>query len=314
MVVINWILIALGNAAAWLCGALSAFFGAAGGFLDSMLNPVFSRVLGFLNPICTVVGDAVYSGLSILPAWLGLTLVSAAVGVLLLICFRYTSNQVAIGRARDDITANLLAMKLFKDEMSVGLRSQGRLLAALGRLQWHMLRPLLILLLPMLLILAQMGVRYQWRPLRPGERSLIKLRLNPQCSNIDDAELQLGPGLVIEAGPAPGNGELVWRIRAAAPGRHTLRVNVGGACLEKELVVGQPFERVSAERVGYDWTSQIFHPVEPLLPADSPVRSIAVLYGTVNSRIYGANWWVLYFFIVSTAFALLFKRALKVRF
>jgi hypothetical protein len=310
----NWLLLHLGNAAQWLWEAIKAGAATVWGGLDAVLNPVLSRVLAVLNPIGTVIADGVYAILSPLPVWLGLTLVSAVAGVVMLIAFRYTSNQKAIGRARDDITANLLALKLFKDEIGVTFRSQGRILGALARLQWHMFRPVLIMLLPMLLLLGQMGVRYQWRPLHSGEAALIRLRLNPDVTEVPQVMLEPSPGLQVEAGPVPGGGELVWRVRAGDPGRHMLRFNVAGTTLEKELVVGDGFQRVSAERLGSRWTSQILHPTERLLPHGGPVTSIEIGYSGVQSYIYGANWWILFFFIVSMAFALLFKPVFKVRF
>jgi len=311
---LNWLLIHLGNGGQWLWSAVKAVCVAAWDGLDTILNPVMARVLAMLNPICTAIADAVYAVLSPLPVWLGLTLISAVTGVVMLIAFRYTSNQKAIGRARDDITANLLALKLFKDEIGVTFRSQGRILGALLRLQWHMLRPLLILLLPMLLLLGQMGVRYQWRPLRAGERTLIRMHVNPGQAGVPAAELEPSPGAIVEAGPVPGGGELVWRIRAGEPGRHTLRFRVGAATVEKELVVGDAFQRVSAARLGSRWTSQILHPTEPLLPANSPVEALEIQYAGVHSYIHGANWWILYFFVVSMAAALLLKPVFKVRF
>ncbi len=311
---LNWLLIHLGNMGQWLWGAIKVLCSTIWGGLDAVLNPVLSRVLAVLNPICTVIADAVYAVLSPLPVWLGLTLISAVTGVVMLIAFRYTSNQKAIGRARDDITANLLALKLFKDEISVTFRSQGRILGALARLQWHMFRPVLIMLLPMLLLLGQMGVRYQWRPLHSGERALIRMHLAGAQNGAPDVTLEPNPGVTIEAGPVPGGGELVWRVRAGEPGRHTLRFSVAGATLEKELVVGDGFQRVSAERLGSRWTSQILHPTERLLPHGSPVASIEITYAGVQSYIYGANWWILHFFVVSMVFALLLKPVFKVRF
>jgi hypothetical protein len=311
---INWLLINAGNAAQWLWHALGKVFGVIFGGLDAVLNPVLSPVLAVLNPVCTWIGDGVYAVLSPLPTWAGLTLLSVVAGVVMLIAFRYTSNQAAIGRARDDIAANLLALKLFKDELRVAFRSQWRLLKALGRLQWHMLRPILIMLLPMLLALGQMGLRYQWRPLQAGERTLIKVRLSQDHAPAEDAQLEPDPGLVVEAGPVPGGGELVWRVRAGQPGRHLIRFTVAGRQIDKEVVVGRGLQRVSAKRLGSRWTSQLFHPAEPLLPSGSPVQSIEILYGGVDSWVYGANWWVLYFFVVSMAAALVLKPIFKVRF
>jgi hypothetical protein len=314
---LNWLLINGAAACLWLWGLIANVFGWAWAGVDTLLNPVLSPVLAVLNPVCRTIGDWVYAGLSPLPAWLGLTLLSVAAGMLMLIAFRYTSNQAAIGRARDRITANLLALKLFKEDIRTTLRAQRRVLGALARLQWHMLRPIALMLPPMLLIMAQMGLRYQWRPLRPGERTLIRLRLAPQVTagtDMADAELLPSAGVIVEAGPVPGGGEAVWRVRGGALGRHTLRFRVGQQEFEKELVVGSGLQRVSAIRPGRDWTAQILHPAEPRLPADAPVRSIEIEYGQVASWFDGSTWWIVWFFVISMLAALLLKPVFRVRF
>ena len=313
MAVINWLLINGANAVRWLVDLLIDVLATVWSWLDIVLQPVLSTLLWVLNPVLTMVGDAIYAPLNLMPPWVGLVLISAVVGVLMLIGFRYTSNQDAIGRARDQITANLLALKLFKDDFGVAIKSQRRLLGALGKLQWFMLRPVFIMLFPMVLILAQMGLRYQWRPLEPGEEAYVRLNLADEKAKIDDARLEDNPGVAEALGPVPGGGELVWRIVAGEKGRHTLRFAVNDAVVEKELIVGDPFTRVSAERPGWVWTTQILHPVESPISSDAPVNRIEIQYGGVDSWIYGPNMWILTFFVVSMVFALIFKPIFKVR-
>ncbi|MCK4340829.1 MAG: hypothetical protein KAY37_03805 [Phycisphaerae bacterium] len=314
MAAVNWLLINAGNAGLWLWDVIKAFFGGVFEFLDMVLNPVLSPVFAVVNPICTWSCDGVYAVLSPLPVWLGLTVLSAVCGVFMLIAFRYTSNQTAIGRARDTMTANLLALKLYKDDIRVAFRSQRRLFAALLRWQWLMLRPIVILVVLLLPIFAQMGARYQWRPLYPDEQTTIKVCLNPEFNDPPEVLLQASAGLVEVVGPVAGDGELVWRVRGGEPGRHTLHFDTDGTVVEKELVVSENFERVSAKRPGRRWTSQILHPIESPLPADSPVQSIEILYGSVDSWIYGADWWILYFLEISMITALLCLPFFKVRF
>jgi len=312
--ILTSLLLHLGDAAQWLWHALCVGAVWAWALVDAILNPVLSPVLLVLNRLSTYAGDAVFAALAPLPPWLGLTLLSVILGVLMLAAFRYTSNQVKIGRTRDELTAHLLSLKLFKDDLGVTWRAQGRLLHALARLQVLMLKPVLILLLPLLLVVGQMGLRYQWRPLRPGEETLIRLRLRSTADDkISTARLDAGQGLADIVGPVPGGGQLVWRVRGGIPGRHTLRFTIAGRIVEKDLVVGGGLARVSAERPPRRWTSQILHPAEVPLPPDSPVRSIEIAYGGVDSHIRGANWWVLYFFVVSMAAALAVKPVLRVR-
>ncbi len=316
----NWLLLNGADALLALWGLIKVVLGSIFAALDVVLNPVLSPALAALNPICTTIGDGVYTVLSPLPVWCGLTILSAVTGLVMLVAFRYTSNQIAIGRAKDDIKANLLALKLYKDDLGVTFRCQGRLFLAIARLQRYMLTPVLVMLAPMLLGLAQMGVRYQWRPLQPGERTLLRLHIRPaqqlREGAVGNVAVQLEPclGLDVEAGPVPGGGQLVWRVRGTKPGRYMLRFHTADNVIEKELVVGKDFQRVSAARIAPDWTAQIFHPTERRLPSDSPFESIEILYPSVDSLIYGADWWVLYFFIVSMITALVFKPLFKVRF
>lgn len=289
---------------------------AFGSLLDSILNPILSLLLLLLNPISNFLGDVVYTILSPLPVWFGITFISIVTGVVMLIAFRDLSNQDAIGRAKDDIKANLLAMKLFKDELRVVFMSQLNLLGAIFRLQRYVLTPVLWMTLPMLLGLAQMGVRYQWRPLQPGEPVIIKAWHGETLSDSHEHNVRLtsGSDILVEAGPVSGGGVTTWRVSGSKAGVHVLQLHVGDQTIEKQLVISEDFERVSALRPAGHWFDQLLHPVESALPSDSPVQSIEIVYPHIDSWIYGADYWVIYFFVVSMAAALILKPVFNVKF
>ena len=314
MSALNWLLISGGNAAAWLWDHIIHLLTLLWQGIDIVVNPLLSPVLALLNPVCTVVGDAIYGALDLLPVWVGLTILSVVAGIIMLLAFRYASNQDGIGRAKDDIKANLLALKLFKDDLRVTVQSQFRIMWAIARLQRYVLTPVILLTLPMLLGLAQMGIRHQWRPLLPGEQTLIHVRLEKELASTPDITLEAPPEVEVEVGPIPGGGELVWRVRGVEPGRHILRFRMGQQVVEKELVVGIGFERVSAVRTGRDWSTQLLHPVESPLPSNTPIRTIEITYPSVDSIVCGANYWVIYLFVVSMITALVFRPLFKVRF
>ncbi len=314
MSVINWLLIRGAEAVWWLWNVLITFFSWLFSLLDALINPLLSPVLAVLNPTCTFLGDLAYAAIGLLPITWGLVVISIAVGLVMLIAFRRLSNQAAIGRAKDDIKANLLALKLFKDDLRVMFLCQGRILWAALRLQRFVLVPVLWMALPMLLLLAQMGVRYQWRPLRPGEQSLIRLRLTAAASKAAIATLQPSPGVVVEVGPVPGGGEVVWRIRGGDIGRHTLVFHMDAKAIEKEIVVGEALERVSATRPAARWTAQLLHPTEGRCPRETGAESIEIEYPARNSWIHGSDYWVVTFFVVSMIAALLLAPWFRVRF
>lgn len=288
--------------------------GAAWSAIDRAINPVLSSVLAFLNSICTPIGDVVYAVLSPLGVAGGLIVISVVLGVLMLPAFKYLSNQAKIARAKDDIKANLLALKLFKDELKVVFGAQVRILWAILRLQRYVLTPILWVTFPMLLVLAQMGLRYQWRPLKVGETTVLRIALTESVARAETATLAEHPGIAVEVGPVPGDRDLVWRLRALQAGRHTMTVTLDGKPLEKEIVVGTTGMRVSPLRPSRHWTDQLFYPVEARLPVDSGVRSLGIVYPNSHSWFCGADYWVVTFFVVSMIAALILAPRFRVRF
>ncbi|MCH7702404.1 MAG: hypothetical protein IID37_12030 [Planctomycetes bacterium] len=314
MDLINNVLLWGGDVVASLWQGIKDVLGAIFSILGDWAGPVLSWLLALLNPICAKLADVCYAVLSPLPVWAGLTIISAVTGVLMLGVFRYTSNQTAIKKVKDDIKANLLCLKLYKDSLGVMFRAQAGLVWAAARQMRYMLFPFLVMLPPMLLMLAQMGVRYQWRPLQTGERMNIEMTLADALVDPTDVALKPSAGMIVEAGPVAGDKKVVWRVRGGEPGRHLLEFVLAGATVEKEIVIGNEFGPVSAKRMVAGWTSQLFHPIETLLVAGGGVSSIELFYPGGDSWFSGPTWWMLSFFVISMAFALIFKPLFKVTF
>ena len=254
--------------------------------------------------------------IAVLPGWLSNTIISAVTGVVLLVIFKYTSNQRAIGRVRDDIKANMLALKLFKDSIAVTLQSQGRVFRGALLLLIHAIRPMLVMIVPVSLLLAQMGLWYQSRPLLPGEEVIVTVKLNGSIETpwptvriepTPVAEVTIGPVRVFS------QHQIHWKIRAVENGDSSLIFHVDEEQFDKELTIGDGFRRVSTKRPGLHWADIMLYPVEKPFGPDSVVQSINIDYPDRLSRTSGTDWWVIYFFVASLVFALIFKPFLKVR-
>ena len=261
-------------------------------------------------------GKFLLAPVGVLPGWLSNTLISAVTGVVLLIIFKYTSNQRAIGWVRDNIKANMLALKLFKDSIVVTLQSQGRVFRGAFLLLLHAIRPMLVMIVPISLLLAQMGLWYQSRPLLPGEETVVTVKLNDNIETpwpvvsiepTPAAEVMIGPVRVFS------KWEISWKIRARENGYHRIVFKVDEQQIEKELAIGDGFMRVSAERPGWYWSDILLQPLERPFGPDSVVQSINIDYPDRLSRTSGTDCWLIYFFVASMVFAFIFKPFLKVR-
>ena len=137
-----------------------------------------AHFISWLNSGMNFLCEALKYPITKLPGWLSITAISAVTGVFLLVVFKHTSNQKAIGHTRDKIKAHLLAMKLFKDFIPVVLKSQVKILVNAFLLLFHSLRPTAVMIIPFSLLLGQLGLWYQARPLKVGQESVMTMQLS----------------------------------------------------------------------------------------------------------------------------------------
>ena len=275
-----------------------------------------AQILAHINVFMNWLGKTVLAPIGVLPGWLSNTLISAVVGVLLLIAFKYTSNQKAISRVRDGIKAQLLAMKLFKDNALVILRAQGRILLGALLLLFYALSPMLVMVVPFCLLLGQLGLWYQARPLKVGEETVVTVQLAgaeddpwPQIAldSSADANVAVGPVRIIS------KRQVCWKIQAGENGYHQLSFHLDGQQVDKELAVGEGFMRVSVDRPSLGVADVLMNPAEKPFAEDSPVQSIQIDFPARISKISGTDWWLVYLFVVSMVFAFIFKPFFNVK-
>jgi len=243
------------------------------------------------------------------PGW-GLAALSLVTGLLFLFVFKWTSNQAGIADAKQRVKAHLLELRLYAHDMVLTMRAQRDLfLANLGYIR-HTLRPMLILLIPVVLLLVHLDARYGFRPLEVGETTLLRVRLSPAAPSGAEPKLQLPAGLVLDAPVLRirAEREFCYRLRAAAAGEHQIQVAVGAQSAAKSLRVGGGLAALSSEIRQPSLLSGFANPAEPPLPSDGAVQSLAVDYPAREIKVAGIGvHWLVFFFVVSVVPAYLVK-------
>lgn len=276
---------------------------------------ILAQLVVLLNALANAAGRTLLSPVAALPGWLSATLVAAVTGAFLLLVFKYTSNQAAIKRVRNNIDANLFALKLFKDATPVVLAAQWAMILGAFRLFVLAVVPMLVMTVPVLLLLGQLSLWYQFRPLRVGEDAVVVLTLNGRGGDPMPA-VTLGEtaaaGVVTGPVRVPSKREVVWVVQAREKGSHRLSFQVDGQTVAKDLDVGDGFMRVSPRRPGWDWYDTLLNPAEPAFPPTSQVQSIEIAYPDRPSWTSGTDNWVIYWFVVSMIAAFCAKPFLNV--
>jgi hypothetical protein len=247
------------------------------------------------------------------PLW-GLTVVSFLTGILMLWIFGLVSNQDAVRTIRDRVRGNLIAVRLFGDDLGLLFRLQGRLLRDNFVYLKYAVVPLLVMIVPVLLILVQLNLRFGARPAEPGEPLLVKVTLRDAPAVDRGVSLEAPAGVNVETPGVriPVLREVAWRVRAEQPGRHRLVVRVGDDFVEKELLVGEGWGPTSTRRPGKGFFDTLLYPGEPSIRSTA-VESIEVGYRPLELRMFG--WpihWLVFFFLLSIIAGFAFRRVLGV--
>jgi len=249
--------------------------------------------------------------------------VSLVVGFLMVVLFGYTSDQKAIGIAKDQLKAHLLAVRLYRDQIPVVMGSYGKILRGTGRYLKLAFKPLLYVIIPITLLIVQIDRYLGATPIPPNTPFLLTVRLAAPSGGqttgndaLNDVTLDLPPEIEMTAPPVhvPSTNEIIWRLTSPKEGKYEVKIADAGQTAAKIVCVGSDLPRISTVRLrGYFW-ERMFSSAEPALPENSPIDSISINYPDRNVEVagYGMNWiWL--FFILSMVAGFIFKELLGIK-
>ena len=277
--------------------------------------------MSFVNAALRAVFDLLLGPFAALPPIVPVTLVALVSGIFALLVYRWTSNQEALAAVKRRLFANLLEVRLFNDDLRAVLAAQLRLLREnLTYLRLNLV-PLLWMIVPFMLVIAQLQFHYGYEGLEVGDRTLLTVDLTaPGSEPAVDGEAAPRPGVALETPPGvavetpavwvPSLRQVVWRLRALEPGEHDLVVRTGGGEFTKSLFVEAPeggarWVRRSPTRRRAAILDQLLYPAEPSLPRGGPVKRIDVQYRTASISFFGLFdvHWLIAFLVLSIALA-----------
>jgi hypothetical protein len=275
-------------------------------------------IVAIFNQVLTFLFGLVYEPLKWLGPFWSMVGLSFLAGILMVWIFGKVSNQDAIQRARNRLSAELIALRLFKDDLRVFFGVQFEILVWTLRYLRHSLLPMLILMVPTLLILIQLNLHYGCRPLRVGEQTLVKVKLRGASGLAKAPEITLHAPenlkIETEGVRVAEMKEVCWRVRGVAPGRFKLTASDGKVSVSKQVAVGGRLEGVSSLRTGKDWLANLLYPGEAPVSGQSAIESVEIRYAELDIFLLGwrVNWLIL-FLVLSLGFGYACKGALGVQ-
>ncbi len=270
-----------------------------------------------VNSLLRSLFDAALGPFSGLPPLVGIAVLSLIFGIGMLLVFKVTSNQDKLAAVKRKIHAGLFEIRLFNDDFRAIMRAQGDILRHNLSYLGLSLVPLLWMIVPVVLVIAQLQFHYGSQGLAPGDQALVKVDIGDELDGRPDVVMETPPGVEVEVGPIwiPAKNELTWRIAALEQGDYQLTLSSNGETVTKSLVVGDRVTRLSPSRLEPGFFNQLLYPAEDPLPESAPFRAITVTYPEGNAGFDG--WeseltWMLFFFVLSIVFAFALRKPFKV--
>jgi uncharacterized membrane protein (DUF106 family) len=265
--------------------------------------------MAVLNSAIDAVLRAFYAAFGWAPPFVGLTVLSALVGVAMLWVFRRTSNQERMKAVKRKVYASLLELRVYADEPGVTWRAQKSLFGANLRYMGLALKPALWMAVPMVVLLIHLEAFYGRAPLPVAQDALVTMGMSESWSPEAPAPALAAPeGVEVEGPPvrAVDVREVSWRIRPRGDVSGELRFQVAGQTVTKSIEAGVRQRYVPGKSV----RSAVEAVWNPGGSVDSPqVEWIEVRYPDASLRVFGVTMnWLVWFFVVSMAAALALKK------
>ena len=272
-------------------------------------------VIDFSNRALTWLFDvACWPFLALPPIW-AMTAISLVSGVVMVWIFGMVSDQNTIKQVRERIRGNLIGVRLFQSDIGVVLQLQRRILGDTFNYMRYALVPMVVLLVPVVLIMTQLNLRFAVRPLEPGESALVKAYVRDTGLFDGDLGLDVPDGMTVETAAVRilSTREVAWRVRVDTMGRHRIKVRVGGRELEIGLIAADHWGAVPQRRTGRGMLDTLLYPGEPPIPSAHPVEAVEIIYPPLELGLFGWSLnWLVAFFVLSLAFGFAFKGVLGV--
>lgn len=280
-----------------------------------------------INSIFGVVVDLALFPFREMSPMIGLTCFSLAAGVGMLYVFKWTSDQKGLEDVKRKIHAGIFEIRLFSDDIRAIFTAQRDIFRYNFVYLRLALAPLLWMIIPFVLMVAQLQLHYGYEGLMVGEPVIVKVAMSGERAVYNGLGVEGGVGSSVVELEVPDGlrletprltirslNQAEWRLVADEPGSYELGIRVGDQVYSKSVEVSSQVVKRSPIRTDR-FLDQLLYPGEPGFPSGAAVSAIEVLYPEREVNFFGWDThWLVPFSIIAIILAFALKKPLRVTF
>ena len=242
---------------------------------------------------------------------LALVVLSLLTGVGMAYVFKWTSNQKAIKAAKDKLKGRILEMRIYQDDPLLIVRAFGGTIKSNVVYLGTLIKPFLILIVPVIIIFMQMDERFSRKPLAANERTILSVQLKEGFNPFDNPVQFSSPnGVVADTKPVriEATREIDWRLRVNREGTHEVTLTSGGESYRFPVVAENRYRMIGKTRNASGLIEPLLHPGLPAIPNGSAIARVRIEYPGAS---YPLLWWEVHWIVIFLVYSLLAGLTLK---
>jgi len=250
------------------------------------------------------------------PFW-GFTAVCFVMGTIVVIIFKYVSNQKKIKAVKKQIKLHFMEIRIYKDDFREILRAQKEILKNNFKYIAYNFQGAVPVVLLFLVTLSQINLRYGYTPIMPGETFDVKVTYAKDADRRPDPQIVLPEGVqaITPALRLEGENEVSWQLQASEAGRYQIGFKLCNQEYTKDVVIGTISTPFCSELLREGLWATVVNAAEPPLPEKALLESIEIGYKPKHFKCIFFGWnmhWMLVLPIIAIAFGLVVRKILKV--
>jgi uncharacterized membrane protein (DUF106 family) len=244
----------------------------------SFLNPVWDFLLGWTLS---------------LPPLAAILLVSFILSVIVMLAYKYTTDQNVMKQLKDELNAFQKEMKDLKAHPEKAMEVQGKAMETNMKYMMHSLNATIYTILPIVLIFGWLSAHYAFMPIAPAQEFSVEIVLNQGINGTVTADVPDGIAITGDEIKDVSKGPAVFTYKSGQEGTYPLSWTVDGRDYTKDVLVTKGKDYLPNQE----------------LPATGPVKSITVgLEKVIVMDLFG---WKLGWFGSYIIFSIVFSMALR---
>jgi len=243
----------------------------------------------FLNPI--------FGPLLNIPAVYGLVILSFLISLIIVVIYKYTTDQSLMKSLKDETKELQVQMKTLKHDPEKMMQVQKRAMEVNMKYMWQSMRSTIFTFIPIIIIFGWLQAHFAYDPLLPNQEFSVEVLLEKGIEGT--VNLSATEGIIITSNSSKEitNGNAIFTMKGD-PGLYDLQFSVDGKEYAKDILITNEMKYSPVQKIIKDKTVNT-------IKVDNQPKRVLNLFGWKLG-------WLGTYIIFSILFSIVLRKLLKV--